>query len=156
MKIIGAKTAFCQNCPKMVNFHWTKSKKSLTTKIFSLNQNCSQYVVSIWIFNFRPKSDSQGTSRGIWPTPGIWPDLAVTRVGQESQPMIFWDLYRSHHVYLSVNLVYRTVSPFWAQPRVHFSISHMWLTSDSNLVNFYWLEPTNITSTFYAIKWTKW
>ena len=70
---------------------------------------------------FPAKKDSQGTSRGIWPTPGIWPDLALGRVSQESQRIIFEDLNRSHHVCLSVNLVYRTVSTFWTQPTAYCS-----------------------------------
>ena len=47
--------------------------------------------------------------------------LAQGRMDQESQGMTFWDPFRSHHVCLSVVLVYQDFCTFWAQPNVHLS-----------------------------------
>ena len=48
--------------------------------------------------------------------------LARGRMGQESQRMTFWDPFRSHHVCLSVVLVYQDFCTFLAQPRPQCSI----------------------------------
>ena len=42
--------------------------------------------------------------------------LGRGRMGLESQRMTFWDPFRSHHVCLSVLLVYQDFCTFWTQP----------------------------------------
>ena len=48
--------------------------------------------------------------------------LARGRMDQESQRMIFWDPFRSHHVCLSVVLVYQEFCTFLAQPNAQFML----------------------------------
>ena len=51
--------------------------------------------------------------------------FARRRMGQESQRMTFWDPFRSHHVCLSVLLVYHDFCTFLAQPNHHHTVC-MW------------------------------
>ena len=48
--------------------------------------------------------------------------LGRGRMGLESQRMTFWDPFRSHHVCLSVVLVYQDFCTFLAQPNVYMYI----------------------------------
>ena len=63
-------------------------------------------MISTKIFYLGAKSDSQGTSRSIWPTPGTGQGLAPRRLGKKSQWVNFWHLYMYCHLWLSVVLGY--------------------------------------------------
>ena len=49
--------------------------------------------------------------------PWLFPDLARIRLDPGTQWMVFRDLYRYPHMYLSALLLYRHLSTFWAHPR---------------------------------------
>ena len=44
------------------------------------------------------------------------PDLGVSRMDPETQWMVFRDLYRYPHMYLSALLIHRHFCTFWAHP----------------------------------------
>ena len=70
---MGAKTGFCQNCPKIDIFHLTKSQKPLTTKNFQKTENAHNILFS-HIFSIL---DQFGTPKGLPDGPDT--PLAVPR-----------------------------------------------------------------------------
>ena len=48
--------------------------------------------------------------------PWLFPDLGRIRMDPETQWMVFRDLYRYPHMYLSALLIHRHFCTFWAHP----------------------------------------
>ena len=92
-------------------------KKSYVANIFFIKPK----LLRMWDFHidfhFRAKKwlpwDFQMPLAHLWHSAC----LARGRMDQESQRMTFWDPFRSHHVCLSVVLVYQDFCIFLAQPK---------------------------------------
>ena len=54
--------------------------------------------------------------------PWLFPDLGLSRMHPETQWMVFRDLYRYPHVYLSVLLVYQRFGAFYTHPNCTMDI----------------------------------
>ena len=113
-----SKNRLLSKLSKNGRFLQNKVKKIICDQIFFHKIKIAQNVGFPHRFSF---SGQKVTPMGLPDASG--PPLAFScsergRMGLESQRMTFWDPFRSHHVCLSVVLVYQDFCTFLAQPIV--------------------------------------
>ena len=118
-----SKNRFSSKLSKNGRFLLNKVKKIICDQIFFHKIKIAQNVGFPHRFSFLgQKVTPMGLPDASGP-PLAFGCLGRARMGLESQRMTFWDPFRSHHVCLSVVLVYQDFCTFLAQPSVYCGAS---------------------------------
>ena len=120
-----SKNRFSSKLSKNGRFLLNKVKKIICDQNFFHKIKIAQNVGFPHRFSF---SGQKVTPMGLPDASG--PPLAFGclgrgRMGLESQRMTFWDPFRSHHVCLSVVLVYQDFCTFLAQPNEQYAVLNL-------------------------------
>ena len=133
---------------RFCRFLLNKVKKIIIDQIFFHKIKIAQNVGFPHRFSF---SGQKVTPMGLPDASGppvAFGCLGWSRTGLESQRMTFWDPFRSHHVCLSVLLVYQDFWTFLAQPIGPRAFERVVLA-------WFWLKICGIWGCFRGLVWPK-